>query len=375
VAGPPAIAGEGARDSGSPAHGDGGRGAARSEVGGRQTQGSRAVPGTHAVDRVAQGDLFPVVVEGELERLGVQIARRDAEQAHPASAQVELGEQLEDRVVDETGAHRRRRQGAAAGQRVEGAVAHLEGDCARREAPGAQARHGGVGEREQRRAQELGVVDVFGERHLVAERLGRRVPGAHRGAAAARGEPLEAVGALAEGGRQHGEGDVLQGAHRGQPQRAQTLLGDRADAPDLADRQLAQAAVDVVVGQLTDAAGLVEAGGDLGQQLGGADAERAGETVLVADQLLQAAGDRLRRSEEAPAAGHIEERLVDGDRLDQVGEAPVELLQVAMRGGVGGHVDRQVHPLGTEALRPRDGHRRAHPARPRLVGGRGHHPA
>ena len=49
--------------------------------------------------------------------------------------------------------------------------------------------------------------------------------------------------------------------------------------------------------------------------------------MLLADKALQAPGDLLERSKEAAAAADIQEGLVDGDRLDHIGEAAEELEQ------------------------------------------------
>ena len=94
----------------------------------------------------------------------------------------------------------------------------------------------------------------------------------------------QAVGAAAERGREQRERHVLQHADRGEAERGEPLLGGRPDAPELAHRQIAQAAVHVGVGELADAGRLVHAGGELGQQLGGPDADGAGEVVRVADR-------------------------------------------------------------------------------------------
>jgi hypothetical protein len=56
-------------------------------------------------------------------------------------------------------------------------------------------------------------------------------------------------------------------------------------------------------GELADAGRLVDAGGQLGQQLGRPDADGAGDGVRVVDLLLDAVGDGARRTEQPPAAG------------------------------------------------------------------------
>ena len=114
----------------------------------------------------------------------------------------------------------------------------------------------------------------------------------------------------------------MQHAHGGEPEGGEPLLGDRADAPQLAHRQLAQAPVHVDLGELADAGRLVEIGSQLGEQSGGTDADGAGDPVLAIDLLLDTAGDGPRRTEETAAAGDLEKSLVDRDALDGIGELP-----------------------------------------------------
>ena len=64
------------------------------------------------------------------------------------------------------------------------------------------------------------------------------------------------------------------------PEPAQALAAHGPDAGDGADGQGAQAAGDVGLGERREAAGLLELGGELGEQPGGADADRTGEAEL-----------------------------------------------------------------------------------------------
>ena len=133
--------------------------------------------------------------------------------------------------------------------------------------------------------------------------------------------------------------------------------------------------MDVGGGELADAGGFVHAGGQLGQQLGGPDADGAGDGVRVVDLLLDAVSDGARRAEQPPAAGDVEVGLVDGRHLDEVGVLLQQLDQRPVDGEVGLHVDRQEHPVRAEPLGLRDGQRAVHPVGARLVGtGRDHAP-
>ena len=204
---------------------------------------------------------------------------------------------------------------------------------------------------------------------------GAAAGGSHGRQAAPEGELLERTGATAERRGEERQGDVLQHAHGGETEGVQTLLGDRPDAVELADGQRPQAAVDVGVVEHADAGRFVQVGGQLGEQLVGSDTQRAGEALFVVDQLLDATGDGARRPEEPAAAGDVEDGFVDRHRLDQVGEAPEELEQLGVDGGVRLEVGRQEHGLGTQPPRLRHGHGRMNAASARFVGGRGHHAA
>ena len=109
------------------------------------------------------------------------------------------------------------------------------------------------------------------------------------------GELAQPVGAAAEGRGEEREGHVLQHTDGGEAEGGQPLLRDRPDAADLADGQIAQTAVHIGVGKLADAGRFAEAGGQLGQQLGGPDADGAGDAVRVVHLLLDTQGDGARQ--------------------------------------------------------------------------------
>ncbi len=224
-------------------------------------------------------------------------------------------------------------------------------------------------------AQQLEVVDVVVEGDLAADRLGQRPLAAHRREAAPEGELAQPVGASAEGRGKQREGHVLQHADGSEAEGGQPLLGDRPDAADLADGQVAQAAVHVGVGELADAGRLVEAGGQLGQQFGGPDADGASDAVRVVHLLLDAQGDGARRAEQPPAAGDVEVGLIDGGDLDEVGVPPQQLDDAAVHSEIGLHVDRQEHPPRAEPLGLEDGHGAVDAEDARLVGAGGDHAA
>ena len=334
-----------------------------------------AVLAAHLVHGLAERHLAPAVVQGELERVVREAADAHPDEAHPAGADVELVEQRRGRLVERPHGADRARQRAAPAHGVEGVEAHLERHRARRETLAAELGDGVVGEREQRGAQELVVAHVVVEGELAADRLGQRPLAAHRREAAPQGELAQPVRALAERRREQRERHVLQHAHGGEAEGGEPLLGDGADAADLAHGQVAQTAVHVGGGELADAGRLVEAGGQLGQQLGGPDADGAGDAVRVVDLLLDAVGDGARRPEQPPAAGDVQVGLVDGRHLDQVGVPPQQLDERAVDGEVRLHVDRQELRVRAEPLGLPDGQRAVHAVDARLVGaGRDHSP-
>jgi hypothetical protein len=129
--------------------------------------------------------------------------------------------------------------------------------------------------------------------------------------------------------------------------------------------------VDVGVGELADTGRLVEAGGQLGQQLGGADPDGAGDAVGVVHLLLGAQGDGPWRPEQPPAAGDVEIGLVDGSDLDEIGVLPEQFDEVAVHGHVRLHVDGQKHAPWAQALGLKDGHGAVDAEGARLVRTRG----
>ena len=94
-------------------------------------------------------------------------------------------------------------------------------------------------------------------------------------------------------------------------QLGQLLGGLGPDAPERVGRPLRHDVPPVVLGEPEDAAGLAEAGGELGAQLVVADADRAGEPGLGGHRGLDRLGQRVR-----VAGAGAEERLVPPEHLD-----------------------------------------------------------
>ncbi len=168
-------------------------------------------------------------------------------------------------------------QGALSAEGVETFVAQLERDRAAGQTLGAQGGGTAVAQIEQAGAQGSVVCDVACEGDLVAELFGRGMPDAHRLFAAAQCELLESRGAAGQGGAEQGGRGVLEGTDRDDADGAQMTSRDRADAGQLLHGKGAQPPVDVAFAERRDAARLVQVGGQLGEQLGGTDADRAGD--------------------------------------------------------------------------------------------------
>ena len=115
-------------------------------------------------------------------------------------------------------------------------------------------------------------------------------------------------------------------------------------------------------------------GGELGHELGGRHPHRRAQTEVVVDARPDARRDRERLAEEPPGAGHIEERFVQGDALDEGGERPEHLVDATAVVAVQVVTTGEEHRLRAQPPGPRRGHRRVHAARARLIGARGDDP-
>ena len=115
---------------------------------------------------------------------------------------------------------------------------------------------------------------------------------------------------------------------------------------------------------------------DLGHQLRPGHADRRGQADLVADLVLDPAGDRRPVAEQRRRARHVQERLVDRDRLDQRRVAPQDRHDIAAGDLVAPPVDRQEHRVRTPAVGLAQRHRRVDAEAARLVARRRtRHPA
>ena len=110
----------------------------------------------------------------------------------------------------------------------------------------------------------------------------------------------------------------------------------------------------------------------LREELRPRDADRDREADLVEDPLPQASGDLRRRAGEPFETANVEERLVDGEPLDERRRVLEEREDGLARLGVGRHPRRHDDRLRAEAARLAAAHRRLDAVRLRLVAGREH---
>jgi hypothetical protein len=175
---------------------------------------------------------------------------------------------------------------------------------------------------------------------------------------------------------QHGDQDVLrQGGHvadRADAALPELFGRDRADAPQAADRQRVQEVALAVRGYDEQAVRLGDAAGDLGEELRPRHPDRDRQADLLGDLAAQARGDVHRRAGDPAQAADVEERLVDGQALDQRCRVPEHREHGLARRGVRRHPrldddGPRAHAAGQPAA-----HRGADAVRLGLVAGREH---
>ena len=123
------------------------------------------------------------------------------------------------------------------------------------------------------------------------------------------------------------------------------------------------------------AVGLGQVRGDLRHELHGGDPRRGRQVQLGGDLLADAAGDVRGRAEQAHRGRHIQEGLVQRERLDERGVALEDGEHLLAGLGVGGEAGRDDDGLGRQLHRASHGHGAADAEGAHLVRGRHHHAA
>ncbi len=118
---------------------------------------------------------------------------------------------------------------------------------------------------------------------------------------------------------------------------------------------------------------LVQIARQLRQKLVGRDTDRGRELRLVLDPLTHRVCDRDPIAEQPGRAGHIDERLIDRDRLHKRAERSQDLEDLRRDFSVAGPVRLHDHRIGAEPESDRRRLGAPAPERPRLVARRGDH--
>ena len=244
---------------------------------------------------------------------------RDAQQSHGLALPV-LAPQRARHFVDGAVVVDRLRQRALPRDGAESVVAQLHRKGARAEPIAAQSPRHLIGQPQQRALQELGILTVLGQRHLMPHRLrvhalvirdhGRLVV-APRGLAQVLAHHAEAL-------LQDGLARVGQRAHGGEPHGLQVLGQLRAHAPQLLHVHGPVHATERGLIQRRDAARLLQAARHLGDEFVRTDAERRTQMMLVVDAVLQVPGHLQRRVHGIAAlrqSRQVQKRLVDAERF------------------------------------------------------------
>ena len=155
----------------------------------------------------------------------------------------------------------------------------------------------------------------------------------------------------------------------------QLLGGHGADTPQPLDRQRKQELLLPVGLDDEQPVGLAHRAGDLGEELGARDPDRDGQSDLRAHPLPQSHRDLLGRAHDVAEAADLEERLVDGEPLDERRRVAEDREHVLAGRGVGVHPRRDDHGIRAQVARLPAAHRGAHSTGLRLVARREHHPA
>jgi hypothetical protein len=170
-------------------------------------------------------------------------------------------------------------------------------------------------------------------------------------------QPRELGAPAAEDGLQALLRHRRQGADRLHAERGEPCARDRADAEDASDRKRCEECRDLVGGDGQQAVGFGEVAGDLRDHLHRRDPDRDREPGLATDLGAQTGRHRDRITEEAGASGHVEERLVERQRLDRGREAGEDREDSAALATVFPHVAGNEDGVRAETACLEGGHR------------------
>ena len=150
-------------------------------------------------------------------------------------------------------------------------------------------------------------------------------------------------------------GDVGHGA---QPQSLQRLLRAIADTPQGSDRQLVKETDHLGLRHDEQPVRFGKTRCQLCDELGGGHPDRAGDALLISDRVADPLADLTGRTQPASSAGHVEEGLVQRQRLDDRRHAGEDRHDGTGDALVAGVVRSHHRGLRTQPTGPGDGHRR-----------------
>ena len=180
-------------------------------------------------------------------------------------------------------------------------------------------------------------------------------------------EADEGIGPASDGAPQRVQGNVPHVHEAHAAEREKLLRRLRPDAPQRLDGQLLEETLDTLRRDHREAVGLLPAGGDFREKLVRRDAGRHGESRGFADVHFEAPGHVHAERLVPGVFGHVEVRLVEGERLDERRDGPVEVEDLPRDGGIAPEVGPHDREARAEAHRARHGHGRADAELPGLV--------
>ena len=220
-------------------------------------------------------------------------------------------------------------QGPGAGDRGEVGEPHLQRDRAAGD-PGGAHPPGDLGGESQQLAQDHGRVVGVAAEGLVRPHALVGILGGPTGRERA---PVGAPGEVVDlGARRHPDA-ALEGGQRGvchvadgpQSETVQLFAGLLPHAVELTHVERVQEAGHLARRYDEHSVGLGPPAGQLGDRDRPGHPDRAGDPLLVGDPGPDVLGDLQRAAETAGGPADVEERLVEGDRLDQRGDLPEDL--------------------------------------------------
>jgi hypothetical protein len=239
-------------------------------------------------------------------------------------------------------------QGVAAGDQLEVLALELQRHGAAGQPLGLGAVGDLLGQPPDMAVEEVGVGGVLEEGGFLGDRLGALVAVHAAGVEAARQVP-EPVAHAAEAGAKVGAVPAQEVGDGADACLFQRGLGRGADAPDDADGLGFRKASVSALADHREAAGLVEVGGDLGEELVVRQADGAGEAQFILHPFGQPGQqDGGGCAVQAGGAGEVEEGLVQREGFDGGGQLLHHRADGAGGFGVGGQAGFDDHRLGAE---------------------------